>query len=107
MNGVGSTAENLKGAVAGESYEAVSMYPAFIKDAQAEGNVKAEKSFNFALEAEKVHEQLYRAALESLGKPGPEYDYYVCPVCGFTHARNAPEKCPVCGAPGGKFEKIS
>jgi rubrerythrin len=39
-------------------------------------------------------------ALETLEKPGEAYDYYICPICGYTHARVAPEKCPVCGCPG-------
>ncbi len=104
---VKSTEENLKAAVAGEHYENSEMYPAFMKDAEAEGDAKALKSFTWANEAEKIHEMLYREALETLGKPGETYDYYICPVCGFTHARSAPEKCPVCGALGSKFEKIS
>jgi rubrerythrin len=104
---VKSTEENLKAAVAGEHYENSEMYPAFMKDAEAEGDAKALKSFTWANEAEKIHEMLYREALETLGKPGDTYDYYICPICGFTHARTAPEKCPVCGALGSKFEKIS
>ena len=28
-------------------------------------------------------------------------------VCGYTHARIAPEVCPVCGAPKERFEVIS
>lgn len=29
---------------------------------------------------------------------------YVCQVCGYVHEGNeAPEKCPVCGAPADKF----
>ncbi|MBA4383197.1 MAG: rubrerythrin [Anaerolinea sp.] len=104
---VKSTEENLKAAVAGEHYENSEMYPSFIKDAEVEGDAKALKSFTWANEAEKIHEMLYKEALESLGKPGETYDYYICPVCGFTHARTAPEKCPVCGALGSKFEKIS
>ncbi len=102
-----STEENLKAAVAGEHYENSEMYPAFMKDAEAEGDAKALKSFTWANEAEKVHEMLYREALETLGKPGDTYDYYICPICGYTHARTAPEKCPVCGTLGSKFEKIS
>ena len=78
-----------------------------MKDAEAEGDAKALKSFTWANEAEKIHEMLYKEALETLGKPGETYDYYICPVCGYTHARTAPEKCPVCGALGSKFEKIS
>jgi rubrerythrin len=104
---VKSTEENLKAAVAGEHYENSEMYPAFIKDAEAEGDAKALKSFTWANEAEKIHEMLYREALETLGKPGDTYDYYICPVCGYTHARTAPDKCPVCGALGSKFEKIN
>jgi len=104
---VKSTEENLKAAVAGEHYENSEMYPAFIKDAEAENDTKALRSFTWANEAEKIHEMLYKEALETLGKPGETYDYYICPVCGYTHARTAPEKCPVCGAPGSKFERVS
>lgn len=104
---VRSTEENIKAAMAGERYENTEMYPAFMKDAEVEGEAMALKSFHWANEAEKVHEILYREALETLDKPGDEYDYYICPVCGYTHKRTAPEKCPVCGALGSKFEKIS
>jgi rubrerythrin len=104
---VRSTEENLKAAMAGEHYESTEMYPAFMKDAEAEGEPMALKSFHWANEAEKVHEILYREALETLDKPGEAYDYYICPVCGYTHKRTAPEKCPVCGALGSKFEKVS
>lgn len=104
---VGTTEENLKAAMAGEHYENTEMYPGFMKDAEEEGNTKALKSFHWANEAEKVHEVLYKEALEALGKPGEEYDYYICPVCGYTHKRSAPEKCPVCSTPGSRFEKVS
>ncbi len=101
-----STAENLKTAISGENYEAVTMYPAFVQDAEAEGMKQALTSFKFALEVEKEHEALYQAALDTLGQPGEEYDYYVCPVCGHTHPRNAPDKCPVCGLSGDKFMRV-
>jgi rubrerythrin len=101
-----TTEENLKNSIAGEHYENSEMYPAFIKDAEADGDKKALRSFNFANDVEKVHEELYRAALENLGKAGETYDYYICPVCGYTHARTAPEVCPICGTPGIKFEKV-
>lgn len=107
MGGIGSTAENLKAAIEGENYESVNMYPAFVADAEAEGEKKALRSFQWALEVEKVHERLYSGALEGLGKEMPEGDYYVCPFCGYTHFGWAPEKCPICGAAGTKFERIS
>ena len=103
MNGIGATSENLMSAISGENYEVASMYPPMIEDAIAEGNKRAQVSFQFAYEVEKTHEMLYREALDSLGKTDEEYDYYVCPVCGHTHKRSAPDKCPVCGTPGSKF----
>ncbi len=103
MNGIGSTSENLLSAISGENYEVMSMYPPMIDDAIAEGNKRAQASFQFAYEVEKTHEMLYHEALDGLGKSDEEYDYYVCPVCGHTHKRSAPEKCPVCGTPGSKF----
>ena len=107
MGVIGSTAENLKSAMQGENYEWVNMYPPFVEQAEREGNKRARTSFAYAMEVEKTHENLYRQALESLSPDMEEYDYYVCPVCGHTHPRNAPEKCPVCGAPGSKFIKVS
>ena len=105
---VKSTAENLQAAVNVEYYEATTMYPDFIKEAEAAGDRKAINTFSNALAAEKVHEELYREALATVAKPEEEqYDYYVCPVCGFTHKRSAPDRCPVCGTPGTRFEKIS
>lgn len=102
MDGIGTTAENLEAAAAGEHYEHTEMYPDFIKDAEAEGNKRALISFGNATKAEAVHEELYREALASLGIQD-EYDYYLCPVCGYIERRSAPEKCPICGAPASKF----
>ncbi len=102
-----STTENLLAAISGENYEVNSMYPGFIEDAQAEHHQNALKSFRWAWEVEKVHEQLYREMSANLEEEGTEnYSYYVCPICGHTHARRAPDTCPVCGALGSKFEKI-
>lgn len=108
FGGIKSTFENLEVAIAGENYESVTMYPDFIKIAEEEENKRAIRSFSDAMEVEKVHEALYREALEMLQKEEKfeVFDYYVCPVCGYVHKREAPEKCPVCGAPGSKFEKI-
>ena len=72
-----------------------------------EGNKRAKTSFTWAWEVEKEHEALYRAALAGLNEPQEDYEFYVCPVCGHTHPRSAPDRCPVCGAPGARFEKIS
>jgi rubrerythrin len=102
-----STAENLQAAIRGENYEYVTMYPPFIVEAEAEGDKRAHTSFEFAWKVEQEHEALYTEALECLGKEDGAYDFYVCPICGHTHPRSAPDKCPICGAPASKFEKVS
>jgi len=107
MAGVATTKENLEAAISGESHEVLEMYPAMIKDAEADGHKKALNSFKWAWEVEKTHEAMYRNALANLDQPGESFDYYVCQVCGHTHEKGAPEKCPVCGAPSNRFDKVS
>jgi rubrerythrin len=107
LGDVKTTAENLQVAISGENYEHVSMYPDFIAEAEAAGEKKALGSFHRAMEVEKEHEALYKAALENLGSDQGDLDYYICPFCGSTHYGKAPEKCPVCGTPGSKFERVS
>lgn len=107
MEAIKTTAENLQTAIQGENYEVVSMYPPFVQEATESGAKRAKVSFANAFEVEKVHEQLYREALATLDQPQEEYEYYVCPVCGYTHPRSAPDKCPVCSTPGSRFEKVA
>ena len=108
MDGIGATGDNLKESIGGESYEFTEMYPGFIEQAKAENNEKAEITFSYANKVEKVHHGLYRKALELLegGKEAKDEPYFVCPVCGYTVAGEAPEKCPVCGTPGSKFKRV-
>jgi len=106
LGGVKSTVENLQAAIAGENYEVVSMYPGMIADSEAEGEKRANNSFKWAFEVEKVHEALYRYALEHMDPNTPVVDFYVCPICGYTHEGKFEGKCPVCGAPAEKFNKI-
>ena len=100
-----STADNLKAAVSGETFEFKSMYPDMIKTAEAEGNKAASRSFTYANEVEKVHAKLYQQALDNL-EALPEADYYVCSVCGYTCENEPPDTCPVCSAKGKAFFKV-
>ena len=104
LDGVGSTVENLRGAIEGETYETTTMYPPMLKQAEAEGH-RAKRMFAFALATEQVHAKLYQQALES-AKQGKDLteDFYLCPGCGHIEI-GKPEKCPVCGAPAAKFIK--
>lgn len=104
LKAVGSTLENLKTAVAGETAEFKTMYPAMINEAEAEGNKAARQSFSFANEVEKVHAALYQKAIDTIDNMA-ECDYTICKVCGHTHEGQAPEKCPVCGANANAFFK--
>jgi len=106
LKGVKSTAENLKEAIAGETHEFKSMYPAMIDAARSEGEKAAERSFNFANEVEKIHADLYKKALDSLDNPEAVECYYVCGVCGYTCENEPPEKCPVCGANIKAFSRV-
>ena len=104
MDGIGSTLENLKEALAGETHEFKDMYPAMIEEAKAEENKSALRTFTYANEVEKEHAELYSKALED-PEGMAEIDYYVCTVCGHTHENEAPGKCPVCGANARAFFK--
>jgi len=106
LKGIKSTKENLQEAVAGETHEFKSMYPAMIEAAKAEGNKEAERTFHFANEVEKIHAALYQQLLNNLETSKESYSYYVCPVCGYTSEKEAPETCPICGAKGKLFKKI-
>jgi len=53
MGMIKSTAENLKAAVEGETYEFEAMYPDFIKVAKEENNTAAVRTFHLANEARK------------------------------------------------------
>ncbi|GEJ59426.1 rubrerythrin family protein [Anaeromyxobacter diazotrophicus] len=107
MGGVGSTLENLRAAVSGETYEFTEMYPPMVAQAQAE-NHKARHMLGFANAAEKVHAGLFGQALQALeaGADLSKMDVYLCPVCGDVEFGNPPDKCPICGAPASKYQKI-
>jgi rubrerythrin len=100
--------ENLAAAIGGEQYEFTNMYPDFIEQAKAENNREAVGTFDMANKVEEVHHKLFQRALKNLenGKEIKEKPYYVCQVCGNTVEGQAPDRCPICGAPREKFKKI-
>jgi len=108
LGGVKSTKENIIAAVEGEHHEFTKMYPAFLEAAKNEGNKDAERTFYYANEVEKIHHKLYTTALETAknGKDLEKKKVYICPVCGYTHEGEPPEKCPVCGAAKKVFKEI-
>ncbi len=103
-----SEKENLNAAISGEHYEFTSMYPNFIEQAKTENNKEAVGSFNLANKVEQIHHKLFQAALKNLetGKAMKDTPYHVCQVCGNTVEGEAPDRCPICGAPRDKFKRI-
>ncbi|MDD3520767.1 MAG: rubrerythrin family protein [Actinomycetota bacterium] len=102
MGGIKDTVENLKEAIGGETHEFQNMYPQMIKDAEAEGEKTAERSFSHANFVEEVHANLYKSYLENIDSLREE-DIWVCPVCGMTFIGKADDKCPVCATPKEKY----
>ena len=101
-----ATADNLKAALEGETYERDKMYPEFIAEARASGNKDALRAFNFAISAEGEHAKLYGEASGNLQAWKAAKVFYVCPVCGKTVVAVDFSKCPVCFTPGEKFGKV-
>ncbi|WP_031482060.1 rubrerythrin family protein [Maridesulfovibrio frigidus] len=105
MKGIGSTEDNLKVAISGETYEFEKMYPEMMEEAKEEGENAVLRYFGFANEAEKVHATLYTEALENTDKFS-EAEFYICSVCGHTQDGEATEKCPICGAAPKAYQKV-
>ncbi len=102
------TVDNLQSGIDGETYEVAEMYPAFDAIAKLQGEKEAQTGIHYALEAEKIHAELYKKAKAEVEK-GKDMDIgevYICPVCGYTHIGDPPDHCPVCGITKDKFKKF-
>ncbi len=108
LGGVGTTAENLKAAFGGESFEIAEMYPAYAEVAKLQEEKAALTSMTRALEAEKVHARLYSQAEKSVEtkKDMELKEVYVCDVCGYTMDGDMPDRCPICGTVHTRFQKF-
>ncbi len=96
---VKSTKENLKDAIAGETYESTTMYPGFLEDGNAAKVTIAVISFNYAYKTELKHKALYEAALAALESNKVETMasmYQVCTTCGNTYENQGPARCGIC-----------
>ena len=105
---IGSNSKNLETAVNGENFEVEEMYPSYLEVAKLQDEKSAQRSMNFALQAEKIHSAMYQEAKQSTdeGKDIDLKDVYICGVCGYTLEGDAPQTCPVCGAIKDKFKKF-
>ncbi len=101
----GNTIENLNDAIAGESYENLTMYPDFAAIARADGEKEAARLFEGIGKVEVEHEKMYKMLLERL-ESGLEFvsddenEAWICEVCGHIHyGKKALKVCPVCKHP--------
>jgi rubrerythrin len=99
----GITLENLRTAVAGEEFEVDILYPSFVEQARQRGDEAVERTYTWALEAEKAHARLFNQALAGMELDDKESwitladGFYVCPGCGYTteHQHEA-DTCRIC-----------
>ena len=108
MGKIRTTKENIQGSISGETHEYTEMYPAFVKEAEAEKKSDFALVFTYAMKAEEVHANLYREAMNSLNhnQDMSNRSVILCPVCGNIFLGQAPEKCPICNAVRKVFKTI-
>ena len=98
---LGSTAANLKAAIAGEHYEATTMYPEFADVADSEGLPEIAKRLRAIGVAEAHHEEKNKMMLAQV-EAGTVFKKdrkveWVCRECGYVHVgEEPPERCPAC-----------
>lgn len=107
---VADTMTNLREAAAGEREEWSDLYSTFAETAKAEGFPDIAMLFKNVASVEVEHEKRYLKLLERL-ETGTEFSSaeeieWQCRKCGWVYVgKNAPKKCPVCGADQGWFER--
>jgi len=109
---IGTTAENLKAAAAGENHEYSQMYPEFADKADEEGFDEIASVMRSIAVAEKQHEKRYLALLKNIetGKVFKRENVvkWKCRNCGYVHeSAEAPEECPACAHPRDYFELLA
>lgn len=103
-----NSVDNLQVAIDGETYEVNEMYPVFNAIAKLQEEKGAQRTTDWALQAEKIHAGMYQRAKQAVEnnediKLG---SVYICGMCGYTVEGEAPSRCPICGAPKEKFSKF-
>lgn len=109
LNGIGTTAENLKAAAEGENYEWTDMYDTFAKEAEEEGFTDIARMFRGVAAIEKEHEERYKKLLANV-EGGLVFSrdgemIWQCGNCGhICVGKSAPNVCPVCDHPQAYFQ---
>jgi len=108
---IGTTAENLKAAAAGENMEWTQLYPGFAEVARQEGFEEIARVWEAVMVAERQHEKRYLDLLGNVDSgrvfKREEPVVWRCQNCGYLHeGKEAPNKCPACAHPIDYFELL-
>lgn len=106
---IGTTAENLFEAAAGEHEEWELLYPEFAEIAAKEGFREIATMYKMIAKAEMEHEKRYLKLHESVNNGSffsrEEAIEWHCRKCGFVYfGKTAPKTCPTCLHPQAYFE---
>ena len=108
---IGTTAENLAAAAAGEKMEWGTLYPAFAETAKAEGFLDVAESYREIAQVEAHHEDRYNRLLANVNsgmvfkKSAPTK--WICRNCGYVaEGDTAPIICPACKHPQSYYELL-
>ncbi len=101
----GAFKESVETFIPGEEFEYERLYQMIADYAADYQNPLAQQAYMGALAAEKEHAALLKEAvdMEAFGTQ----TVFVCPICGYVMAGDAPERCPVCGGPKKQYEVFS
>ena len=109
---INNTVENIKSAIAGETYEYKKMYPRFFKEIKTEQNSIYGKvallSMQWSSKVEQNHAKTLKLAQKCINKglDFTETDIYVCKVCGNLELSKPSKPCTICGHDVAFFEII-
>jgi len=106
---IGTTAQNLKAAAAGEKLEWGTLYPNFAEVAEKEGFKEIANTFRMVASVEAHHERRYLKLLSNVESgqvfKKPTTIKWKCRNCGhILEGKEAPLKCPVCAHDRAYFE---
>lgn len=109
---IGTTADNLKAAAAGENMEHTSIYPEMAETAEDEGFPEVARIFRRVSDVEKHHEARYLALLKNIEQnkvfKKDSNMMWKCRNCGFIlEGAEAPKECPACAHPQSYFELLA
>ena len=107
---VGTSLDNLKDSLAGETNEYENLYKEFQETAEREGFTQIAKFYKELREVEESHARTFKDFIDKLEDgtmfEGPVESKWYCMNCGYIYeGAEAPAVCPLCGYTRGYFKQ--